>query len=224
MSDLFDNITTRMDIRKSSVDTTYDKDRSKSRAIKKVPYTVVVPSTNIWPYLVASGNYSNGAMFAQFNYTAPSAFRFLDAVVQGALSQYTWQYLICIKYRINQTVYRYSLPFTATSLQTFIKVQATPYTNQLIKANFSIELYHGSIGHPFLGSVTPELTFNTNLLTPPVNVNETTESIALQQTLVRYELVGPIDNPTAVNAGTLCTILPDVLPDVYDAGVVWLSN
>ena len=123
MSDLFDNITTRMDIRKSSVDTTYDKSRFSSRAIKKVSTQITIPilhftnvSETYWGTGIPVPPVTPGRVSVQYNFDAAESFRILNATKIQAINVLDLSTLV-LRWRIGTVVTRYRLntqPVTTT--------------------------------------------------------------------------------------------------------------
>jgi hypothetical protein len=206
------DITRRLDINQADVtETCNPKPRGKGRAIGKVNYQFTIPAVNI--DLGAAGVNSYGALFHQFNYTAPSSFRILNWTKGQATTDITNMCLVAVRYRVGTTVYRYRLTVANDSAldelfdSFFAVVRAPRYNGERIGANFSIELWsYFSSGRPV---ILNDITVTTGLLALPSSSNETEQDIPLAQTMNRAALALP---------------MPEFLPVTYDAGSQWLTN
>ena len=216
METSWQNITRRLDIEQVSRDTTFDKTKAKGRGLAKIPYTFVIPSITFTPSAqgIANGLTSKGALIAQFNYTAPRAFRLIAPVFNPSGSSNTAIVLPAIRYRVGGTVYRYQIRSTAAStvsdeqLRRDFRTVADIYTNQLIKPNFSIEYYlvFSSIN---LSSTQLSTTITTNLLAIPTDADALSESF---------------DEPVSVQRSTIHNAFPEPIPTSYVEASYWLNN
>lgn len=209
MSDFLE-ISNRLDIRKSERDTTNDKSLQKSRPIQKVPYSFVIPRVQI--DLTSFGVAQGGALVHQFNITAPRAFRILLNSARLNEADILTYALICVRYRVGTTVYRYRLKLSGDSileglLDNFSGVQAPAYYNQHIGANFCIEFWTLNAGQTNI-DVGP-WTVMTGLLRNPLNVDDIGSEIAIVTEMARDDLSQP---------------LPDVLPTPYGDDSCFLTN
>jgi len=206
------DITRRLDLNPASVTAScQNKERGKGRAIRKVNYEFIIPGVNI--NLGAIGVYSYGALFHQFNYTAPRNFRILSWTPGQATSNLVNLAVVCVRYRIGTTVHRYRLTVTNDTATEalldnfFAVVQAPRYNGELIRANFSVELWsYFAGGQPV---ILQDMIVTTGLLALPSSSDTVKESIELQQTMNRAALALP---------------MPENLPVTYDVGSQWLTN
>lgn len=218
MSD-FPQIVKYLDINKAGKATTDAqggalKDRtkliSKSRAIKKLNYTFNIANAT-------GSNPGFGRIVAQYNFTAPKAFSILH-VLSDRVGAHTpiEAAVMCVRYRIGETVYRYMLPISSIlpyndlfidNTFTF-PVQASLYNNQVIKANFCIEFWCLGVG--FVNWNMGNLTIVSSLLINPVSADQK-----------YYYPVSPL---VSMNRANLVVAFPEALPTVYDANSAWLTN
>lgn len=211
----FENITRRLDINPATRDTTHDKSRGKGRAIKKVNARIIVPSLTFNPVtdLGLPAGILPGVLVAQFNYTLPSAFRLLTKQLLPEVSGSN-DYIACIRYREGTTVTRYVMRAAAPSaaldatLLNRLRIVAPFYENERLLPNFSIEYYTRFL--VFDQSVTTdELALETNLLSLPANVDQTSVDYECEESLVRTDLAVALD---------------ETLPTTYVASSYWLNN
>ena len=186
------DITRRLDINKASVtDTCNPKARAKGRAIKKIPYIFTVPATSF--DMSTTNLKQKGLLLAQYNYTAPAAFKVLHANSPTGGDFVLNPPAICIRYRVGTTVYRYRLPYNNSAVEAVLlssgRVQCPVYVNQLIKANFTVEFWTGHIagisGQQFS---MPAFTVETNLLVLPDNSDSLYDSFDASESLTRAAL------------------------------------
>jgi len=212
MSSSFANITRRLDITPATVDTTYDKTRSISRAIKKLAYTFVVPATY---EELAAPIAVEGCLVQQFNFTAPNYFRLMQHNINLTLPISLHLPLVTVKFRVGTVVTRYILRDTLNGSAVYNnrKVQAPLYNQEVIAPNFVIEFWSQKNNYTpsIFGSKinTADSTFTTNLLEIPTSVDELSSPIELSSRLSRAELA---------------VALPEALPTVYPATNNWLNN
>lgn len=211
MSDFLE-IANRLDIHPGSRDTTNDKALAKSRAISKINYQFEIPHTVI--NLAALGVAQGGALVHQFNITSLRNFRILNIINNSDVTDFNKYAYICVRYRIDDTVYRYRLSVQGYGLMeeffnTYFTVHADRYVNQEIKANFVIELWTLSDAQATI-DIGP-FTVVTGMLRNPTNVDETSEEIDIAQELDAAALFQTI-NPF------------EFLPTVYGNDGKWLTN
>lgn len=207
------DITRRLDITPATqTDACNHKTRARGRAIGKIPWKFNIPAVSVEPLAVVpsvfSGNEMNGCLIAQFNYTAPSNFKLLDGRVITQTSSAANESVYAISYRVGTTVYRYRLPNRYTELLALYHLQAPVYFNQLIKANFKIEVWAGFVG-TILPIESPANTLTTNLLITPDNSDETSDSFDPLVEMARADLDSDF---------------PEALPTVYGDDSSWLTN
>jgi hypothetical protein len=208
------NITRRLDINQASRDSTYDKTRGHGRTIKKVPWAFTIPA---FTYNVNANSIPEGCLLAQYNYTAPKAFRLLRAVIQTPQSAAPQVPLVCIKWRVGDIVHRYMLPYVYSSFniveQHNRKVQAPLYDEQRIPANFCIEFWTHYLIYqiPFFARIVTieDSSMTTNLLELPDDADETEETFDIAEILPRADLVSTFD---------------EALPTVTVSNSSWLTN
>lgn len=209
------DITRRLDISQADVTTACQhKERSKGRAIKKIPWKFTVPATS--NDLTTLG-IIEGCLLQQFNYTAPHSFRLLDAFMIRQFQSATVIPLVCVKWRVGSTVHRYMLPY-AESTQNIIanynsKVQAPLYNRERILPNFTIELWSHYLNYQipsFARTVATDLTvLTTSLLSIPDNSDSLDDSFNVEETIMR---------------ATLVSTFPEALPTVTTDNSSWLTN
>jgi hypothetical protein len=205
MSDLFDNITTRLDIHKSSVDSSVDKVRSKGRAIKKVHTTITIPVDET----IVTGDYWRRSI-RQYNFSASGAFRILNYTIIPSPLGVVPAHLLCIKYREGSVVTRYRLaerPTTGAQYDLWepaalVACQTQPYTNEIIKSNFSLEFW----GATFLTNRYCGIELIFNALVIPASASITAIDLPFTIKLERsdVEQTLPLTLPVAfgLQAGT----------------------
>lgn len=217
MSSSWENITRRLDLNKSSRDTTYDKEHLGGRNIKKIPYTFTIPSITINPItdlgLPLTFLDVGGILIAQFNYTAPKAFRVLETVVRpNRLDTVAANPVIpTIRFRVGTTVVRYQFSISASvgELQRRrLKLFCPLYRGEKIQPNFTIEYYLITFAED-ISTVYAETQLTTSLLALPNNADELSVDIPCLETVKRNE----ID-----------VALPEALPTPYVASSYWLTN
>lgn len=207
------DITRRLDINEASVtDTCYPKARSKGRAIKKIGREFTIPSLTynplaINPAMFFSSNSINGTLITQFNYVAPANFKLLKFSINYPSASNAIGYYI--RYREGNTIYRYRLPSLYSIFTDYPSVQAEPYVAQLIKKNFTVEVWAGYVTLAFITTTPAAQTITTNLLSIPANSDSIID-----------EFAEPDEYTRAEQASTF----PEVLPTVYGPNVQWLTN
>lgn len=212
MSSNWSDVTKHLDRTPGRIDTeqaTKPYDRRVSRAITKLNYEFVIPATSI--NLLALGIQQAGALVQQYNYTAPGPFRILSLTpeIQQDLGVAP---VICIRYRVGNTVYRYRLTQFADSeledlILSFSKINAPLYTNQRIQANFAIEFWTLVTGQDDV--VTSAMSVKTGLIRNPLDADEQSINVAALVNMDR---------------AALKSNFPEALPTVYGANSCWLTN
>ncbi len=190
----FDRVVKYLDLRRATRDTTENLKPLTlfpARAIRKLGLTFNVPA------FAGVSNPGFGTLFRQYNYTASQDFYVLKVT---GYSPVLLAYAMCIKYRINGTVFRYRLPPTRRS---------DDYTNQVIKRNFCIEFWSSS----FAGNIVAleDYTIHTSLIRNPVNADE-------EDSVVGWGVAETMDRDA------LAEDFPEALPTVYQSGSAWLTN
>lgn len=155
-----------------------------------------------------------GILIFQCNFTVSSDFYVLNTPqVLPYAALFTFPPIVCIKYRIGTTAYRYRLPCEVVSPALNANdyrtqdVQATVYSNELIKKNFTIEFWQKVSNN----TVTcPSLEFKLSMLDNPETPNDIENDVLPIESLTRADLV--------------LTINPEVLPTPYISSSYWLTN
>ena len=216
METSWQNITRRLDIVQATRDTTFDKTKAKGRGLAKIPYRFTVPSIRYNPTdLGLPTGFGSlaviGSLIATFHFTAPSNFRLLHPIIPSTGA--TNRVLIAISYREGTTVTRYQIRNLPASIinddimRVFMKVACPVYTNQLIKANFSIEYY--SLNLTNVTTTQPAINLDTNLLAIPADTDELYVDIPCLETVMRTD----IDEA-----------FPEPIPTAYDQSTTWITN
>lgn len=207
MSD-FNQILKSLDYVQASKDTTRNlKPLSyhKARAIKKLHISFTIPAY----HKITFGLNLDKRLVAQFNCIMPEPFHIIDMreafkLISAVGGQ---QPVTCIKWRFDQTVYRYILFEDWRQLPSgFIRVN--PYEQQRIPKHFVIE-YWKRTNVPSVAISAPSLPFITNLYRNP----ETPEEVFVV-----------LDDISEVQSDALFHAFPEPLPTEYGEESAWLNN
>jgi len=207
------DITRRLDITPATqTDACNHKTRARGRAISKIPWTFTIPSITFTPNVI--GSLRVGTLVAQFNYTAPSAFRILTPAI--ALQSSSTNLLVaCVRYRVGTTVTRYQLRYQPKSSELdeqtrrLCRVFCALYDGDRIQPNFTIELWAGLVTAAGAATTTAEQVITTNILAIPDNADQLTDSFGISENLSRLDLD---------------SAFPEALPTVYGDSSTWLTN
>jgi len=188
--------------------------RTKSRKVDKIPLVFYVPNTiSSLIGVVSNGRYivfQYGYSFAQNFYIAkkPLFIQFLDELKNCDL---------CIRYRIDDTAYRYQLnAFNTGQSGLPLNLNFAPlYTNQLIKKNFVIECW---------------VQFDTPGVFDTVEINNLESSLGFRfETSLRQEpstsdQLEVIGSASTFIQDELYVTLPEDIPTDYNPLGPWLNN
>lgn len=203
MPSSFNDITRRLDINPASRDTTNDKTLKAARGITKVGIAFEIP--------LLTGTNLRRKILQQINYTMTAPFKIrkiiplYDVTTFGVAS-------LTIRFRQGQTVHRYRLDFSQSSVvRDFIvnntAVQASLYNGEVIQPNFCIEVW--GVADIGLYSFGPFDVVTSRLRVPNTEC-ESNYSLDIDgAVLTRADLVQP---------------MPETLPVDYGASSVWLDN
>jgi|JI10StandDraft_1071094.scaffolds.fasta_scaffold745237_2 hypothetical protein len=204
------DITRRLDISQADVTTACQhKERAKGRAIKKIGTEFTIPSVLVEYY--NNGIQAAGALVHQINFTAPRAFRILGLTKTWPqfFGLATAPMTVCIRYRVEDVVYRYKLQTTFSGVPYDI-VQADNYTNQRIEPNFCIEFWSAQI-QP--GPISYGQNFAAVVAINTLSIPDNSDSI-----------VNTFDSVNTQTRADLDVAFPDALPTVYGDNSCWLTN
>lgn len=173
------------------------------RAVGLINQQVIVPPIDFSTIFIPQ----SASIWYQYNYTAPFDFRVINfGQLRAQVPNNIIKAIICIRYRIGTTVYRYLL--TGSSLNTAI-VPSLLYSGQLIKRNFVIEVWR-LFGGPPCG-IFNALTLTTSIIRNPISEDDSLpDQVYALQSVNHDTLVAPIN--------------PEALPTIYDAAGSWLTN
>lgn len=213
MESSWQNITRRLDINQVERDTTYDKSRTKGRAIRKVPLVFTIPAQTL------TGAWKYKTLIHQMNCTASRAFKIINIEntydnEQGIVPSC----VMCIRYRVGGTVYRYRIgPSNVNAVAEALvgdalksAVQTTVYAGQTIQPNFVIEWWHAQAFN-FFNIKTSTLNITTNRLALPADADELNSDVLTT-------------DATQVERDEITVALPEAIPTTYPASSQWLTN
>ena len=172
------------------------------RAVEMVNKQVVVPAVTI----TTSGTFQVPYIVWQYNYSAGTDFRVINFGELQANSQRLSNCIICIRYRVGTTVYRYQL---CGSTQNLASVPSELYSGQLIKANFVIEVWQ--INSSATIGIVNALSLMTSVIRVPTGEND--------------YLPDSISSSASVTLANLqAAINPETLPTTYNTNGSWITN
>lgn len=192
---------------------------NKARALKKVQDYLTIPA-HFYAAADVPDNYP-GRMLFQYNVSVGYNFSFsIQPFASPFVEVGAAAGSLFIKYRVNDTVFRYRLPVGGAILTTIQFGQPSiqylnwngynnNYVNQIIGANFCIEFWVARIDFdPFIGLLN-DITFKLSRLRNPLDADDVG---------VTTGNVGP-----ALELVDLGVNLPEALP-YNQANIAWLNN
>lgn len=196
---------------------------SRARSIHKLHGKVTIPAFSLEGIQL----YYPSRLIAQFNYSVPKTFTFVKNPVILKIAGY----LVCLKFRVGTTVYRYKMnPGQGEYLY------APNYTGQAVLPNFSFEIWSpslysiesGTLDLETGGHIELEQGGNILLEKPPIYANISGNAVGMEMSyLYNPSCANYFDEPvvaTPSSPASFGVALPETIPTVYDPGVAWISN
>lgn len=187
---------------KDTVENTKPLSTTPVVAVGLVGQQIIVPAITF----TAVGTYQVPQIVGQFNYTVPAQFRIINFGALVAKAASVSGCIICIRYRVGGTVFRYQL--TGSPINTSI-VPSIMYSGQLILPNFVIEIWQTTASTTF--GIVNALTLTTSIIRNPLSSED------LQLDSLGYSTQVTLTNLQAA-------INPEALPTTYNTLGSWITN
>lgn len=207
----FSQITKYLDYIRGSRNTSRDKSRGKARSIKKLNYVFTLDAVTLDPVVKAT-------LLQQVNFIMPAEFSIIK--IEQGTEIIARPAVMCIRYRVGSTVYRYRLPSYADPSNNAIadaalpfteSVQAPVYAGQTIQPNFCIEYWGFYTGSGVLNSRCASWQYTTSLLVNPSTPEQTSPIIYTTGTVVD-------------RSALVVTLTDEPIPTTYNTAEQWLNN
>ncbi len=189
---------------------------SPASSVRKLNLAVLLPVFTIPHVLIQIYPYIVG----QFNFSAGQPFSLVNGPYISSLLHDTHNFLLCIRYRVGTTVYRYRINGIQNDPYMNYNVFIPPYEGQKIDGNFCIEVWCRAIAD------VPPFFFEDVINPAAVGFLSSIEylpSMLLETDGYLYSASGLILYDTGSLSGVGAP-LPLIMPAQFSPAQSWLSN